>query len=256
MGRVDRQRDDARLVAWTRYYIALVLGLAMLLYGLDKVLLLQFDDLAPSDLARPLGRYTPFAMLWALVGWSHPYQFIVGCFEVLGGTLVMFRPTVRVGALVLLPVLLNVVLFNFCFDVPVKLYSTQLLGLTAVLLVPDVRRVIDVIVLRRMPKPEPPDVSLLRASWAPRATLVFSALWLVVSASTLVHSMTSTLARRTEEADSPLVGSYRAVGPTEGPVRGPLVVRTRPSLLRRTADQIQLGAGNGDWSASTAAARW
>jgi len=213
---LDRRRDDARLVAWTRYYIALVLGLAMLLYGLDKVLLLQFDDLAPSDLARPLGRYTPFAMLWALVGWSHPYQLIVGCFEVLGGALVLFRPTVRVGALVLVPVLFNVVLFNLCFDVPVKLYSTQLLGLTAVLIAPDVRRLIDVIVLRRPPKPEVPDVPLLRASWAPRATFVCSALWLVVGTGSLIYSMTSTLAHRAEDADSPLIGSFRAVAATTG----------------------------------------
>jgi len=44
-----------------------------------------------------------------------------------GGMLLLFRRTVTLGAIASAAALLNIVLLNFCYDVPVKLYSAHLL---------------------------------------------------------------------------------------------------------------------------------
>jgi hypothetical protein len=50
------------------------------------------------------------------------------------------RRTATAGALVMVAVMSNVVMLNFCFDVPVKLASTHLLVFALVIAAPDARR--------------------------------------------------------------------------------------------------------------------
>src|SRR6185369_10228156 len=57
------------------------------------------------------------------------------------------------GALVLATVLTNVVMMNFCYDVPVKINSSHYLVMCVVLLWPDLRRLVDVLVLHRPTQP-------------------------------------------------------------------------------------------------------
>ena len=48
--------------------------------------------------------------------------------EVLGALLLLFRRTTALGAAVLAVVLVNVVMMNFCYDVPVKINGVHYLG--------------------------------------------------------------------------------------------------------------------------------
>ncbi len=57
---------------------------------------------------------------------STAYIIFAGTAEVLPGLLLLFRRTTTLGGLAAFAVLLNVVALNFCYDVPVKLYSTNL----------------------------------------------------------------------------------------------------------------------------------
>jgi hypothetical protein len=50
-------------------------------------------------------------------------------------------------------VMLNVAILNYCYDVPVKLYSTNIALMAAFLLVPDLRRLFDVFVRNRAAAP-------------------------------------------------------------------------------------------------------
>ena len=61
----------------------------------------------------------------------------------------LFRRTTALGSLVAFGVLLNVVMLNFCYDVPVKLYSTNLLLMALYLASPDLRRLVDFFVRNR-----------------------------------------------------------------------------------------------------------
>src|SRR5262249_34050070 len=117
------------------------------------------------------------------------YTVFSGMVEVTGGALLLFRRTTSLGAIVSGGALLNIVLLNFCYDVPVKLYSTNLLLMCIYLLAPDMRRLINVLVLNR---PAPPaDLGRLPFTriWMQRAAIglkvlfIGSLVWLQVSGS-------------------------------------------------------------------------
>ncbi len=63
------------------------------------------------------------------------------------GVLLLFRHTTTLGALVAAGVMSNVVMLNFGYDIPVKLFSTHLLLFAGALLVPDGRRLLNVLLL-------------------------------------------------------------------------------------------------------------
>jgi hypothetical protein len=103
----------------------------------------------PDRLMTPIGQTSPMGLLWTMMGASPAYQIFGGIGELAGGLLLFWRRTTLLGALILLGVLANVVALNFCFDVPVKLYSSHLLAMALFLLAPHARRLLDVLVLNR-----------------------------------------------------------------------------------------------------------
>ena len=148
-----RRRDLRRLHYWTRVYVRYALATILLSYGFNKVIKLQFPFPSLDRLLKPIGERSPMGLLWDFMGYSKPYTFFAGAMEVLGGMLLFFRRTTTLGALVLVSVLTNVVLLNFSYDVPVKLFSLNLLLAALFLLVPDLRRLLDVLVLNRTAAP-------------------------------------------------------------------------------------------------------
>ncbi len=86
---------------------------------------------------------------WYFVGGSTAYTIFSGVMEVLGGALMVVRRTATLGALVSCTVLTNIVLLNFCYDIPVKLYSSNLLLMAIFLAAADARRLLNVFVLNR-----------------------------------------------------------------------------------------------------------
>jgi hypothetical protein len=78
-------------------------------------------------------------MLWTLIGLNRVYEMICGAAEVTGGVLILFRRTTLLGALLTAFLTTNVVLYNFCFDVPVKIYAAHLLLMSIAVLAPDMR---------------------------------------------------------------------------------------------------------------------
>ena len=95
-------------------------------YGFVKIVPLQFQRTLLFKMMEPYGDFSPMGVLWSFMGASLPYVIYSGCAEVLGGILLLFRRTTTLGALVSFAVMLNVAVLNYCYDVPVKLYSTNL----------------------------------------------------------------------------------------------------------------------------------
>jgi hypothetical protein len=154
---LDRKRFEYRTAhAWLRLLLRYTLAFTLLSYGFVKVVPLQFQAPRFSRLVEPYGEFSPMGVLWCFMGSSLAYVVFSGCAEVLGGLLLLFRRTTTLGALVSFGVLANVVALNFCYDVPVKLYSTNLLLMAVTLLVPDLRRLFDFLVLNRATEPADP----------------------------------------------------------------------------------------------------
>lgn len=147
---VDRRRSQyARAHDVLRIYVRYSLAASMLSYGFAKVFKMQFPFPSVERLMQPFGESSPMGLLWTFMGYSTGYNVFTGGAEVLGGLLLFFRRTTTLGALVVIGVMTNVVALNFFYDVPVKLYSSHLLLMGVFLLLPDLRRLANVLVLNR-----------------------------------------------------------------------------------------------------------
>lgn len=150
-----RSRYDERLYAGLRIGMRYVLALAMLGYGFHKLIPLQFGEPGTWRLLQPYGESSPMGLLWTFMGYSPAYVMFTGFAEVLGGTLLLSRRTTTLGALVVMGVMANVVMLNFCYDVPVKIHSTHWLLLAVLLVLPDAHRIADTFVRNRPTSPVP-----------------------------------------------------------------------------------------------------
>ena len=124
----DRKRANYEvLYAWLRIYIRFVLGAALVGYGSAKLFPSQFPPPAFFTLTEPFGQASPMGLLWTFMGVSRPYTILAGAAEFASGVLLLVPWTATLGAILGAAVMSNVVALNFCYDVPVKLYSLHLL---------------------------------------------------------------------------------------------------------------------------------
>ena len=178
---VDRKRKSyPRLYEWLRVYVRFGLGVTMLSYGAFKVLPSQFPQPSRDRLLQSIGDSSPMGILWTFMGASTPYNVFAGLTEFVGGGLLIFRRTARLGALVCIAAMTNVVVLNFCYDVPVKQYSSHLLAMTIFLAAPDLRRLADLLVLNRPVAPVVDRPLLVsRKRWLRPAVLAWEAVFLL-----------------------------------------------------------------------------
>ena len=133
---LDRKRKSYNaahywLVVLVRFYLAFTL----ILYGLIKVIKLQFPDPSLTRLLQPFGDASPMGLAWTFLGFSKGYNIFMGIVEV-SAILLLFRRTVIVGAFLSLAATAHVMSMNYFFDVPVKLLSTALVVMSLFILAP------------------------------------------------------------------------------------------------------------------------
>jgi hypothetical protein len=139
--RFDRSSDERRwraLRVLLRYWLAAV----MCVYGVVKLFDFQFHLPAALVLDQRVGDKSPMGLLWLFMGHSRPYTMIAGGAELLACVLLLGRRTATLGALVGAIVMTNVVAMNFCYDVPVKLFSLEIIAAQLAVAAPDLRRMV------------------------------------------------------------------------------------------------------------------
>jgi hypothetical protein len=184
---LDRRRASyARLHQWLRVYVRFALAAAMLVYGAYKVIPEQFGTPFPSDLLQPIGESSPMRLLWTFMGTSIPYVIFTGAAEMLGGLLLVARRTTLLGALVCIGVMSNVVMINYSYDVPVKLYSSHLLLMAVFLAAAGLGRLARLLVWnRRVPPAE--QRPLFAGRRGHRAALVFRTVFILYLTVAALH---------------------------------------------------------------------
>jgi hypothetical protein len=202
----DRRRTDyARLYEWLRIYVRFALAATMISYGAYKVVPSQFQPPTLGRLVQPFGEASPMGLLWTFMGASTPYTVFTGAAEMIGGLLLIPRRTSLLGALVCAAVLSNVVMLNFSYDVPVKIFSTVLLIHALFLILPDARRLIDFFLFARAVAPAQTE-SPFRTPRMQTAVRVAAAIFVViVSGFSLFGSYQQ---RRRYAEKSPLTGIW------------------------------------------------
>ncbi len=169
---LDRKRPDyGRLYQWLRLLMRLVVGWAMLGYGVKKLLGSQFPTPDLARLIEPFGAASPKTMLWTFMGVSPLYNFFGGLGETIGGALLMFPGLTTLGALISGAMAANVLMLNLSYDVPRKIFSIHLLLMCVILLIPDMRRLANVLVFNR-PTDAVPQVPLIDDKLLNRAALL------------------------------------------------------------------------------------
>ncbi len=222
---LDRKRREyVRLHEWLRVYVRFSLAAAMISYGAFKLIPSQMPAPGIDRLLQPLGDSSPMGLLWTFMGASAAYSIFTGASEMLGGLLLMTRRTTLLGALVCIGVMANVVMLNFSYDVPVKLYSSHLLFEAIVLAAPDLRRLANALVFNRPAEPAPMR-PLFQRVWLNRAGLVLRTVLIGFLAWQSLNISATNRAQYTPEAraKAPLHGIWNVDELTvDGQVRPPL----------------------------------
>lgn len=136
-----------------RSYLRYALALSMIGYGLAKVTFEhnQFPEISTygGQLDKTWGNSSPMNVLWAFMGASRPYTIFAGLGEVAAAVLLIWRRTTVLGAAIAFGVMLNVMMLNYCYDVPVKIYSTHLVVMSVMIMLPEAPRLLNVFLLNR-----------------------------------------------------------------------------------------------------------
>jgi hypothetical protein len=136
-------RRSAKLYELLRIYTRFALASVLAVYGFDKLIQLQFPKPSLERLVEPYGASSPMGILWTFMGVSRAYNFLTGFAELAAGVLLTMRRTTLAGALLAMAVMGNIMALNFCYDVPVKIFSTELFLMAAFLALPDAKRLVD-----------------------------------------------------------------------------------------------------------------
>lgn len=214
---VDRRGAHPRIADLLRTWLRYVLASAMLGYGTAKWFEGQFPLIDVDRLQSTWGDSSPMGVVWRFMGASPAYTAFSGGVECLGGVLLLWRRTATLGALVTIGAMTNVVLINFCYDVPVKLYSLHLLVMAIAVLWRDLPRLAGLLVLNR-----PVPAAALRLP-APRWWFWSTRVVKVAAVGFLLYGAAASVVERAmrDTPRGPLDGGFEVVDFTAEPVSLP-----------------------------------
>jgi len=126
-----------------------VLGAVMIVYAITKILKTQFVVIPFAMWEVPLEKVSGKTLAWAFLGHSGWFEILLGFLELIPGLLLLFRRTTLAGAILLLPVTLNVYLINVALNLwdETKLLSLVLVILNIIVLLFEWRKIRDLIII-------------------------------------------------------------------------------------------------------------
>lgn len=146
----DRRRAHyAGLQKWFRLFVRFGLGSTLVTYGAMKAIPTQMPYPILTRLLEPFGDFSLMGVLWSQIGASPAYETFTGIIELTAGILLFIPGLTLLGALVSLLTTTEVFVLNMTYDVPVKLFSFHMLLMSIVLIAPDGKRLMDVLILNR-----------------------------------------------------------------------------------------------------------
>lgn len=97
--------------------ISVYVAFYLLVYGSAKLMKGQFV-FEGEMLERPVGELSGFELTWVFFGHSVYYAYIIGITQIIGAILLFPRKTRVFGALILIPILVNIVLVDIFYKIP------------------------------------------------------------------------------------------------------------------------------------------
>ena len=158
------------------------------------------------------------------MGASPSYTFFAGAVELLGGVLLIVPQLTTLGALISGAAMSNVFMLNIGYDVPVKIFTFNLVIMATLLLLPDLRRLADSFIFNRRLEPAV-DRPLFKRKRLNQIALAVQVLFGVVLLSrNLYHRQQDVREVAEARAQTPLYGIWSVEEFTvDGQVRAPLL---------------------------------
>ncbi|HTL10092.1 MAG TPA: hypothetical protein VL307_17580 [Chitinophagaceae bacterium] len=165
---LDRRRNSyTQLYYWARIILRYYLAFILFVYGSVKVIKLQFPFPDLMRLTEPYGDSSPMGLAWTFIGYSKGYNLFTGGAEMLAGCFLFFKRTTLLGALLAITIMANIAAINFAYDVPVKIFSVNLLLLAGWIAWYDIHRLLNLLVLNK-PAPAAQLAMPLKTPWKKR----------------------------------------------------------------------------------------
>ena len=221
---LDRKRTNyTALNRWLRFFMRIVLTVAMVSYGCNKLWDAQFPQPTLDRMVETYGQTQPADLMWTFMGMSRMYSLFGGIAEMTGALLLIVPRLVTLGALVTGALMTNVFVMNMGYDVPRKIYCIHLIAMCLYLILPDMRRLVDFFVFNKKAQLTPP-VPLLKDKMFNAGLVV---LYLALAAGAFydqgVFSYKSAVGAKAQ-LPAPLHGVWRVDEMTiDGVVKPPLV---------------------------------
>jgi hypothetical protein len=123
---------DAAVVAFWHGLLRYAVAFDLALIGWQKIFNLQFFvPLGMLDL--PFRSFSGEDLTWAYFAHSYAYRCTIGALQIGGALLLLFHRTRLLGVLTLLPVMVNILLIDYFYHLPVGVFWQALIHLTCLL---------------------------------------------------------------------------------------------------------------------------
>ncbi len=109
---MDYKKLHLYLYTFCRYFIATII----ISYAFAKLLETQFIT-QPSVYDKPISSLSGFQLTWYYYGYSFWYGAIIAFIQITTSLLLFFRKTTRIGILLFLTFMLNILMIDFAYDI-------------------------------------------------------------------------------------------------------------------------------------------
>ncbi|MDQ4140892.1 MAG: hypothetical protein M3142_10240 [Bacteroidota bacterium] len=151
--RIPSPKNYNLLYYWLRVIVRYWAGIGIIGFGFTKLLPVQMPYPSLGLLETNLGDFTAQKIYWLSIGIVPWYQIFAGVVEVAAGTLLFFRRTTTLGAILLFGALGDIVYVNFAYDGGVHVYSSYFVLLAGFLIIDDIPKLYRLLIQERFTVP-------------------------------------------------------------------------------------------------------
>ena len=169
-------KDYNKLYYWIRVIVRYRLAIGIIAYGFIKFFPLQSPYPSLSNLNTHYGEFSRWKLFSLSLGIVPNYESFLGLVEILAGSLLFFRKTSTIGALMVVVFTGNVFMSNLAYDGGETTYSLYLITLALFLLTFDILRLFVLIGLERPVQPN--HFKIMRSQKGQSARLVLKTLFI------------------------------------------------------------------------------
>lgn len=109
---MNLEKTHLYLYTFCRYFLATMI----ISYAFAKIFETQFVT-QPSIYDRPIDSLTGFQLTWYYYGYSYWYGLVIASTQILSSILLFFRKTTRIGIILFLTFMINILLVDFAYEI-------------------------------------------------------------------------------------------------------------------------------------------